>query len=210
MRNNRKLLGIIIIILGLLILGLFIYLFFFNQEEAPKVTEDDQKPPLSGQLPDDEEAEKEPDITTGDKPRNYQEYDISQEEEHEINEKDLIKIAQSFAERFGSYSNYSNYSNFSDLKIFMTNKMKSWAENYVSDLKLSSQGSNEYFGVTTRAVFSKIKEYNEAASRAVIIVSTNRRESTGQVNEGQAYNQDIEITLKKSGGSWLVDSAYWQ
>lgn len=209
MRNNRKTLGIIVLILGVLILALVIYLFFFDKSTPPVDKPVEQEQVSTPTLPTTEETDENIDISTGDKPRNFQEYDISQEDEHEINEQDLIKTAESIAERFGSFSNYSNYSNFSDLKIFMTSKMKAWAENYVADLKNSATGYDEYYGVTTVALSSRVKDYIPN-QRAVINVTTQRIESGSQINEGQAYNQDIEITLEKVGGTWLVDSAYWQ
>jgi hypothetical protein len=209
MGNNRKTLGIVIIILGILILALVIYLFLFNREEpVPEVENNVDTPIINQQLPGSENANPEPDTTLGDRPREAS-YDISQEESHETNETDLINMAKAFAERFGSYSNYSNYSNFSDLKIFMTSKMRTWADNYVNDLKASSEGSDEYFGVTTEAMSGKAVSYQEGSS-AVVLVTTYRRENGDSVDEGRSYNQDIEITLENINGSWLVDSAYWQ
>lgn len=209
MNNNRKALGIIVVILGLLIIGLVVYLFFFDNT-APTTNEIDEEPtPINNTLPTVETDNQTQNITTGDRPRNMQEYDISEEEAHEINEHDLMNIAEVSAERFGSYSNYSNYSNFSDLRIFMTDKMKTWAENYVTELRNSSDGSDEYFGVTTSAITSKVLEY-ETDNKAVIMVTTQRQETGSTVDQAESYNQDIEITLLKVGGSWLVDSAYWQ
>jgi hypothetical protein len=209
MRNNRRILGIVVIILGILILALVIYLFFFDKPTSPVDRPIEQGQTSTSTLPTTEDTDENIDISTGDKPRNFQEYDISQEDEHEINEQDLVKTAEAIAERFGSFSNYSNYSNFSDLKIFMTTKMKDWAENYVADLKDSASGYDEYYGVTTVAISSRVKNYIPD-QRAVITVTTQRIESGSQINEGEAYNQDIEITLENQGGSWLVDSAYWQ
>lgn len=209
MRNNRRTLGIIIIALGFIILALLLYLsFFVRPSEGPEpVTVD--VPPITGQLPPSQENT-EPTVTPNEQPRNYQKYDITQEEEHEVNEQDLIKISQAFAERFGSYSNYSNYSNFSDLKIFMTEEMKIWADKYVEELRSSSQGATDYYGVTTNAITSEVLSFNDNSGSAAIMVTTQRRESTSQVNEGSAYIQDIQITLKRLNGEWLVDKAYWQ
>lgn len=208
MRNNRKSLGILIIVLGILILALVIYLFIFNKEKpAPEINEEVERPIIQP-LPENEDVEPDPSITPGDKPREGV-YDISSEPEHKTNETDLINVAKAFAERFGSYSNYSNYSNFSDLQIFMTSKMRDWAENYVADLRKSSQAADEYFGVTTKAISGKILNYQEG-SEAMVLVTVQRRESGSDVNAGQSYIQDIEITVNNINGSWLVDSAYWQ
>lgn len=208
MRNNRKSLGIFIIVLGVLILALVLYLFVFNKEKpTPEISLEPEQPVIQP-LPENEDVLPDPNITPGDKPRTGV-YDISQEAEHQTNETDLINVAKDFAERFGSYSNYSNYSNFSDLQIFMTSKMRIWAENYVANLRQSSQAADEYFGVTTQAISGKIQSYQEG-NRAVVLVTTQRRESGSLVDAGRSYTQDIEITLNNVNGSWLVDSAYWQ
>lgn len=209
MRNNRKSLGIILVVLGFILLLLLLYITFFSGPKTPPETEPVDTQPVTGQFPPSENLP-EPDITPGDRPRNYQLYDISQEPPHQTNQNDLVKTSQAFVERFGSYSNYSNYSNFSDLKLFMTDNMKSWADSHVNELKSASQGVDSYFGVTTKAISSVVQNYNNNAGTARILVTTQRRESTSQVNEGEAYIQTIEVSLRKINGDWLVDSAYWQ
>lgn len=209
MRNNRRTLGIIIIVLGLIIFGFVIYLTFFtgrDQEEPQPVQEETV---FTGQLPSGSQTT-DPATTPGDQPRNYQKYDLSQEDEHKINQHDLVKISQAFSERFGSYSNYSNYSNFSDLKIFMTETMRAWADSYVTELRSSSEAADEYYGITTKAISSIVEQYNDAAGTASILITTQRRESAIQANEGDLFLQNIQIGLKRVAGEWLVDRAYWQ
>ncbi|HQC50143.1 MAG: hypothetical protein ACOX0H_03020 [Patescibacteria group bacterium] len=207
MRSNRKISGIVIILIGLILIILIIYFGFIkkNPTVAPVITE---TPFITGQLPSG--VSDTPTTTPSDQPRNYQQYEVGIEGEHKTDENDLIKTSQAFAERFGSYSNYSNYSNFTDLKLFMTEEMKVWADAYVEDLRTKSQNDGEYFGITTTALTSEVLSYDDSAGQARIMVNTQRRESTSQVNEGQAYFQKIEITLKKVNDSWLVDKAYWQ
>jgi hypothetical protein len=207
MQTNRKSVGIIIVILGLIILGLIIYFGFLAGREKPQPTPVIEEPFVTGQLP--AEPTQDPTVTPGDRPRNEQLYDLSKEKEHKTNQADVAKLAESFSERLGSFSNYSNYSNFSDLNIFMTDNMKDWADNYVKELRANVKNGEEYYGITTVALTSKVVEYNETAGTAKILVSTQRRESTGQANEGAAYNQDIELTLQRINGAWLVDKAYW-
>lgn len=208
MRNNKKTLGIFLIILGFIILMLIVYISFFANQTEPEVVTP-ETPGITGQLPGgSSEVIPDPTTTPGDRPTNNKQYDISQELAHQTNQADLIKMAEAFAERFGSYSNYSNYSNFSDLNIFMTSGMRTWAEQYVADLKGLSEGVNEYYGITTMSISSELLKYDNNA--AEIVVTTQRRTNTDQVNEGTAYMQKIEISFKKIEGNWLVDKAYWQ
>lgn len=205
MRSNRKLSGIAIVIIGLILIILIIYFGFVkkNPSTEPTIIEE---PFITGQLPGG--STDTPLTTPGDRPVNSQQYDISQEAPRETDENDLVSMARLFAERLGSYSNYSNYSNYDDLLLFMTAEMKVWAKEYVDELKENTINNGEYYGITTNAVTSEVLEFTNDEAR--IMVTTKRRESTSSVNEGEAFFQDIEITLKKINNTWLVDKAYWQ
>jgi hypothetical protein len=208
MQTNRKSLGIFIIILGLILLGLIIYFSFFYGTNEPAVAPvDNTGTTIINQLPGGDGT---PTTTPGDKPRNYQQYDLSQAGSYQSGEADLVKTAEAFAERFGSYSNYSNFSNFSDLQIFMTSSMKTWADEYVAGLRAAAKDGEAYYGITTNAVTGKASAYDDKAGTAQITITTSRRESASQGVESSAYNQDIELSLKKVNGEWLVDKAVWQ
>ncbi len=207
MRKNQKNIGLLIIALGLVIIAIVVYLVFFNKaEQSPEIIPDVPSGP-AGELPDATDNADSENISEGDRPRD-KEYNPQKEEPHVSNENDAAKLARGFVERFGSFSNYSNYSNFEDLKIFMTPKMKTWAKTYVEELKDSASGSDEYYGVTTKAISTKVQTYSK--TKASILVKTQRIESGSQVNEGDAYTQDIEVSLQNINGTWLVDSAFWQ
>ncbi len=206
MINNRKIWGIFIIIIALAILAVIIYFSFFAKSLVPPTIEPDT-PSVTGQLPGEPYVGT---TTSGDKPRNYQEYDISQELTHKFNANDLSKMAMAFSERFGSYSNQSNYDNFIDLKIFMTDSMKAWADRYVDELRKQPSGSNVYYGISTKALTSEVIEFDEKSGEAEIIVTTQRRESTEKVDDNSSYLQKITITMVKVNGEWLVDTAYWE
>lgn len=207
MRKNQKNIGLLIIALGLVIIAIVVYLVFFNKPaQDPEIIPDTPSGP-AGELPATGDNAGSENITEGDKPRE-KEYNPQKEEPHVSNENDAAKLARGFVERFGSFSNYSNYSNFEDLKIFMTPKMKTWAKTYVDELKSSASGSDEYYGVTTKAISTKVKSYDK--NKALILVKTQRIESGAMINEGDAYTQDIEVSLENINGSWLVDSAFWQ
>lgn len=208
MQTNRKSLGVFIIILGLILLGLIIYFSFFYGANEPVVAPvDNGGTTVINQLPGGDNT---PTTTPGDKPRNYQQYDLSQADTYKSGEADLVKTAEAFAERFGSYSNYSNYSNFSDLQIFMTSSMKTWADEYVASLRAAAKEGEAYHGITSTAITGKASAYDEKAGTAQIAITTARRESITGSTETSAYNQDIAISLKKVNGEWLVDKAVWQ
>jgi hypothetical protein len=201
---SRQKLGIFIIIIGLLILIAIIYFGFFkNKTAAPQTqtvsTSTNQLPGGSGAATTTEIA-RNPDLK----------YDISKEAPHKVNGNDVAKIAMAFAERFGSYSNQSSYGNFSDLKILMTDNMKDWSDKYVASLKASSTNQLAYYGITTNALTSEVKKFDDQNSVAQIVVTTKRQEDTATVSSGAAYVQKLDLDFKKVNSEWLVDRAYWE
>lgn len=137
-------------------------------------------------------------------------FDPLAETKREYDEDDIKKIAEFFAERFGSYSNQSNYGNIVDLKLFMTEKMQVWADNYVDELKASNNGNAAYYGVTSIAIASKANSFNATSGTAEVLVTTQRQESSVGGENKDPYYQDVLISLTKEGGEWKVDSAFWQ
>lgn len=206
MNTNRKTLGIILIILGLILIGLIIYLGFFKK--APTTTESPVTgTDITGQLPTGPTTGT---TTPGDKPRNQKTYDISQEKTHQFNSNDLAKRAMFFSERLGSYSNQSDYGNFTDLKIYMTDSFKVWADKNVETLKSQATASAGYYGISTKALTTEVKNFDDKAGKSSIVVTTERRESTEKVNGGTPYQQKIDLDFIKVDGEWLVDRAYWE
>jgi len=125
-------------------------------------------------------------------------------------EEDARKMAASFAERFGTYSNQSGFSNMTNLQVYMSEKMKAWADEYVTKQK-NANTSEVYFGITTKAVTQEVKSFDENAGAATILVKTRRREATNSISSvSNVYNQDITINLIKDGSAWKVDSAFWE
>lgn len=121
----------------------------------------------------------------------------------------LEALARSFTERFGSFSNQGDFENIVDLYPFMTAKMRQWAEKYVADGR-ARQGSApaDYFGMTTRALGSRAVE--KGSKKTIILVTTQRRESTAAALNARVYNQDLELILIEDAGLWRVDEAQWK
>jgi hypothetical protein len=204
-QDNRKKIGLLIIIVGLLIIIAIIYFGFFRNKAA--VVETPAGPTINtNQLPSGTSSE--PVIETA-REDNIT-YDLSKEKPHKVNSGDVAKIAMAFAERLGSYSNQSSYGNFTDLKIWMTSNMKDWADTYVSELKASSTSQMGYYGITTNALTSEVKRFDDNAGVAQIIITTKRQESTGDSNSKEAYVQKLDLDFKKVNNEWLVDRAYWE
>ncbi|MBU4217329.1 hypothetical protein L6270_02530 [Candidatus Parcubacteria bacterium] len=125
-----------------------------------------------------------------------------------ISKGDVEKMAASFAERFGTYSNQAGFSNMVDLKIFMSRSMQIWADDYVS--KQTKVNNDIYYGITTKAVVVETKNFNDELGQATVLVKTRRREATmTTANVSKVFNQDITVNVVKEDGAWKINSAYW-
>lgn len=126
-----------------------------------------------------------------------------------IGKGDVERMAISFAERFGTYSNQANFSNMVDLKLFMSRKMQIWADEYV--VKQTKANNDIYYGITTKAVTGETLNFDDATGQASVLVHARRREATMTTgNVSKIFNQDITINLIKEDQAWKIDSAYWK
>lgn len=198
--NSRKYIGIVIIFLGLAALAVIIYFLFFYKikDVEPVVTEQIQEIPkvIPKTVSEEKKEEKKAVIVTMPK--------------REFGEIDLKILAASFAERFGSFSNQADFGNIRDLKILMSQKMVDWADTFIQSEISKKNSSSIYYGVTTKAVFENVKEFNANQGTASVLVSTQRKESTGTTNNSTRFAQDILLNFVRKNGAWKVDSAYWQ
>ena len=194
---DRRFVGFFFIGLGVIILILIIYFLFFFKFNKPQQA-DVQPPAATSTLP----------VRTVVEPPKILETKPATREE--LDQEGIKRLAASFAERFGSYSNHSNFQNMEDLKLFMTDKMKAWSEDFVKTQALKQAGKTEYYGITTKAITKKMAEYDEGKGTARVLIQTQRRETIGQNGEASSFGQSIEITLLKQGGTWKVDQAYWK
>jgi len=210
MQTNRRKVGILIMALGLILLGFFIYLIFFKKGTSNAPIINDLGPTTELQLLVSPVVETGT-TTPGDAPRNEQQYDISKEDVHLIDQVDLEKRALLYSERLGSYSSQSDYGNFSDLQIYMSANMRTWADNYVAELRQGSLTSaNEYYGIITKSLIATTEKFDNKTGQAKITVETERRESGSDGSVGTPYRQKIDLDFVKVNGEWLIDKAYWQ
>lgn len=190
---ERRYIGLFFIGLGIVLLLLIIYFLFFF-----KFGQESAAPTATSTAATSSRVIEPPKILEA-KPATKEEMD----------QEAIMRLAASFAERFGSYSNHANFQNMEDLKLFMTDRMQAWSDNFVKTNLSKQSGQAEYYGITSQAVTKKMLAYDEGKGTAKVLVQTQRRETAGQA-EPVSFGQGIEIDLVKSGGTWLVDQAYWQ
>jgi len=198
---NKRLLGIIVIAIGLIVLiGIVYFIFFYNFSQP----QEQVQPAVSQQ------TNTQP-VNRANQPSTTNQVSIVQSpKKTDLSEIDLKRMAESFAERFGSYSNQSNYGNISDLKIFMSSRMQAWADDYINQAIQRKTDANIYYGITTKAIASEIKQYDNDSGQAEILVKTQRREATGTTANASSFYQEITIKFIKENGVWKVNDAFWQ
>lgn len=202
---NRKYIGVIIIIVGLVIIAAVIYFVFFYQQSAETTVNNEVNTTGENQPPANS-------VPTANivVPPNTAVINIEPLTPEEVKIEDLKRMAGSFAERFGSFSNQADYGNIKDLKIFMTKKMQAWADNYIAEAIAKKTDSSSYYGITSKAVTREAIDFDDDMGQAQILVNMQRREAIGTPNNATSYNQGLDIHYIKEGGVWKVDDAVWR
>ena len=204
--NKKTKITIAVVVILLVLIGVFLVLNNLNKTN-PEVPKDVNK---------ETETETEINNETGPAPVNTQipanqeepmvyRFDEEEEAQRETSKEDLKQMAFAVSERFGSYSNEGNFGNINDLKIYMTDSMKLWADNYIEE-QSEKEYTGNYYGITTTALVGEVTEFNDDS--ASVIVTTKRKEVKDQ--QENVYNQDIIINFNKVGDEYKVDDAYWQ
>ncbi|MEK7202771.1 MAG: hypothetical protein AAB653_00430 [Patescibacteria group bacterium] len=198
---DKKTIGIIIIIIGLiLVVGIFYFIFFYKFSLPIKPTI--QQPTTITQP--------QPLAQPTTAPLTGATVKATSIKKTEVNQDDLARIASAFAERFGSYSNQSDYGNVRDLKLFMSSKMQNWADNYISKEQAANQQTAIYYGITTKAIAAEVKQFDNESGQAEILIKNQRREATGATANATTFYQDIIIKFIREKNVWKVDNVYWQ
>lgn len=124
---------------------------------------------------------------------------------------DLGRLAATFVERYGSYSNQGNFENILDLKAVMTEDMQEWADDFIERNESARGDTMVYSGVTAKAISTDILVLDESGGTAKIIVGVQKIENSGTLggNEKVSY-QNLELIFEKVGEEWKIDRADWK
>lgn len=121
----------------------------------------------------------------------------------------IVKTAERFAERFGTYTNEENYQNFLNLKIYATPSMQAWMDNFVKEQQASFEERDlVFFGITTSALVSKV--IDARPGYVEILINTKREELTDQSEAADISYQNILIKMEEVDDDWKVDFAEFQ
>lgn len=123
-------------------------------------------------------------------------------------EQDLQRIASSFTERYGSFSNQSDYTNFESLYAFMTTAFAQQTKNTVQQDRAKAHDNTVYYGMTTKRTSVQTLAYDTNAGTARLSVQTLRHESVGSTTS-RTYPESMTITMQKEHDVWKVSAAEW-
>lgn len=194
---------VIMFVLGILIIALIIFLFYFRSSGDQGVVEPAQEAPqsdLPSSLPENIVKGGEV-VEPDDAQDDALQFPVLSSAQRQ--EAELERMAFSFAERFGSYSSESNFQNLRDLEIFMTASMRGWVADLIS--KADAKGESLATKTTTKALSVRESSLDETSGVGSFLISTQRTKQDGEV-----YYQDILLNLEKIGDAWKVDGAYWK
>lgn len=191
--TGKKLLAILVIIFALIILIGLIYFMFLAPVKEKTPAAEQATTTIKTLAPEIKETA--PAKT------------IRQEQ---VGEEDLKRLAASFVERYGSYSNQSGYANIRDLEIFMSGAMKIWAESYIEQTRNQNTPTDIYYGIITKAVVVETKNFDENSGQANFLVKTQRKESIGVGANARTFQQDASVSMVKESGVWKVSKVKWE
>ncbi|MDO9399408.1 MAG: hypothetical protein Q7T79_01850 [bacterium] len=200
---SRRTVGIIIILTGLILIFGIVYVIFIYKFTSQQPEAVEKEPVISDQP-------KKPIEQTIAVPPTGTTIKVAPIKKTEINQDDLARIASAFTERFGSFSNQSDYGNIRDLKLFMSSKMQTWADNYISQAQASNQQTAIYYGITTKAITTEVKQFDSESGQAEILIKNQRKEAIGTTINASTFYQNIIIKFIREKGAWKIDSAIWQ
>jgi hypothetical protein len=206
--NKRRLMGLLMVVAGVLVLIGIIYMYFFYSPKPAEQDKTGESQVIDGSVPKGKGLKV--DIPDNVSQKTVVEINTPLPPKSEVNKEDLKRMAASFAERYGSFSNQSNFGNIRDLKIFMSSNMQAWADDYIKAEIDKKTDSSIYYGATTRAVSQEVLSYDESDGSAEILVHTQREEATGTTNNISQFQQDIKLMFIKERKAWKVNGAYWQ
>lgn len=118
-------------------------------------------------------------------------------------ELEVMSLARTFAERYGSWSTDSNFQNLRDVTPLVTDALRATFEATIA----KGADTTVFKGTETKAINVTIKSLTAAAAN--VDVQTQRVETDEALKRVVSYHV-LSLKLIKKGQYWLVDTATWQ
>ena len=182
--ERQKLFIYISIAIGLVLVMIILYFLFFRGESTPDEIIETPGDTIDTATPSTPSTPTTPTVP------------ISTEPKDELYARQTSRI---FVERFNSYSNQNGNSHIDDVLPLSTPQMIDWLETQ------ALESSNEYSGVTTVVVASRVESISETTAQVAVDVQQVIMEGSLERTEQKSGR----VNLLKSGDTWKVDGWFW-
>lgn len=122
----------------------------------------------------------------------------------------LQRLAVSFAERYGSFSNQSDFGNLESVLPYMTASFQGRTNFFITAERTKHRDTSVYYALTTRNSKVTTVTFDAEGTDAVFLVVASRSEAIGSPVNVRHYEESLRVTLKKESGVWRVDNAVWE
>src|SRR3989338_1962050 len=182
---------------GMIIILLIIFMIRVLTPVDLEIAEDQAGDELSNELPlvntQIEIADVDPE--DGENAPEYSDNDLTTE---------LTRMAATFTERFGTFSNQGDYSEILDLDGFMTPTLYAWAQTYIVELEKQHSQKQGYYSVSTRAISVQTRALDSQNGVAEFLIIAQRSAVDG-AKAANVYYQNLIMKMIFTGGEWKVD-----
>lgn len=204
--NNKRVIAILIIVVGAILVGLIIYFTFFYNfggKQVEKTTQENTPTTTVEVLPPSK-------LNTNVK-ANTDENKNNQTNTASVSlpAANAEVVAKNFVERFGSWSNQSNEDYLSGLRLISTKSMQTELEIKAAEIDKNRGDYSKYMGVTSQAVASKTVFIDEKTGKATVDIEV-KETSESDGNKQSVVNKKIRLELVKLGKAWKVNAYSWQ
>ncbi len=119
----------------------------------------------------------------------------------------ILRLARTFVERYGTFSNRNNFENITTLEPYMSDALR------IESAKVIDGGQDEgieeeFYSIITEVVSTALENLDEGKT-AVVRVGTRRTETRG-TESPVIFSQHIQLNFIFVDGAWLVDSVNWE
>jgi len=125
--------------------------------------------------------------------------------QEEIEKNAVRQLAKLFIERYGTYSNDNGSVNIEEVQTLVTTELWSRLQPRMKSGTNHSPAGVAFVGMTTKVVSVANKEWSQ--SSATVFLQTIRSEEKN--DSAIDRNQNVEVSLVKQGGQWLVADFKW-
>lgn len=204
--NNRKIIGVSLIVGSLIMIGVIIYVIFFYRfgNQTTTTPGGDNNAPAEVLPP----AKLNTNVTSTVETTGSPTADLTRTKSDEY-EVSVGTVAKNFVERYGTWSNQSANEYLAGLNLISTEKMQTWLASRAKELTDNRGDYKKYYITTAQVTGVNEVSTEEAAGKSTMLVDVKYTEEK-QGEETKITNRQMKVELIKVASRWKVDFAAWK